>query len=275
MSSRVYNNHVNPAVAHDLISQRNYKQIPVDLSTADLSLPPDGSTSSHSTWSLWANFTALPVPDPRPWSLEEPNLHFLAILLFDSRGTILDCAIQRFGLRIFGTAPSNATLEGVEGGEGFTLNGRFLKLKGVNRHDMDPSGTGPAIKGISVLDNDVKLLKMSGVNFVRTAHYPQDQRFLELCDEYGLLVWEESIGWQNGEKDFGNELFMDQILDSTKRMISASINHPSVVIWGFLNEANGSVNASKPVYEKIVTFIREQYAGDTSRKVSWASSYAV
>ena len=53
------------------------------------------------------------------------------------------------------------------------------------------------------------MLKTSGVNFVRTAHYPQDQRFLELCDEYGLLVWEESIGWQNGEKDFRNEKFLE------------------------------------------------------------------
>ena len=116
------------------------------------------------------------------------------------------------------------------------------------------------------------MLKSSGVNFVRTSHYPQDQRFLELCDEYGLLVWEESIGWQNGVRDFENRKFMDQIIDSTGRMVSASINHPSVVFWGFLNEGAGSVNASKPVYEELVGFIRGLYEGDESRKISWVGT---
>ncbi|CAD7951099.1 unnamed protein product [Amoebophrya sp. A120] len=181
------------------------------------------------------------------WSLDQPNLHFASISLLDKEknNELLDCIIIRFGLRKIEAKFSR-----------FYLNGKTVKLKGYNRHDMDVSGTGPAMS-LGTHYRDVRLIKTTlFANFIRGAHYPMDQRFLDLCDEYGLLVWEESVGWQNTVKDFLNHKFVQQTIDGTKRMMFHSINHPSVIVFGFLNEGYTSHEASIHVYETLTNLVK-------------------
>ena len=77
------------------------------------------------------------------------------------------------------------------------------------------------------LRQDIELLKELGANFVRGSHYSQDQRFLDLCDENGLLVWEEAVAWQPSLEDLQDPIFMSQQLQALDETIDASVNHPS------------------------------------------------
>jgi beta-glucuronidase len=166
------------------------------------------------------------------------------------------CVKVRFGLRVVSRTPD---------GE-LRLNGRPLFLRGVNRHTAHP-GSGPALTQ-SQLQRDVDLLKAAGVNFVRGAHYPQDQTFLDFCDEHGILVWEETCC-----PDFKAHHFSSSFVSSLLRGISAmtltSANHPSVIIWGFLNEGASDRPEVCPAYTKAVQAFREREDG---RLITWASN---
>eukprot|EP00434_Breviolum_minutum_P021155 symbB.v1.2.018667.t1/scaffold1455.1/size117749/3 len=134
---------------------------------------------------------------------------------------MLDCSEVRFGLRTVATK-----------GREILLNGAPVKLFGFNRHEL----TSSAVLSYEELLRDVQLLKEVGANFVRGAHYAQDQRFLDLCDEHGLLVWEEVLGWQNTPQDFADGIFLMQSMKLADEMVAASVNHPSVIFFGFFNE---------------------------------------
>lgn len=189
------------------------------------------------------------VSDPRQWSPTEPELHHLTTALGDDRFT------TRFGLR-------TTRLDGPR----LSLNDEPLKLKGVCRHESHPQ-FGPALLDAEIVQ-DVPLLKRLGCNFVRGSHYPQDPRFLGLCDEQGLLVFEESLGGQTRKKHFENPRFVDRVEAQTRRMVRKSFNHPAVIIWGFLNEANTDEPSSRAVYERLVRAIREE---DPTRPVTFAT----
>ena len=140
------------------------------------------TTPAASIWlrSGFAPRTAayLKVPHGKPWHPATPNLHTLTARVAESG----DVAIARFGLRTVGVTADGR----------FALNGAPYVLKGVNRHTMSPA-SGSALT-LDEVRKDVALLKELGVNYVRGAHYPQDQRFLDLCDEAGILIWEEALG---------------------------------------------------------------------------------
>ena len=114
------------------------------------------------------------VPHARLWSPSAPNLHILEIQLADGSDSIR----ERFGLR---------TIEARD--QQLWLNGEAIRLEGVNRHEAQVL-TGP-VQNLAEKLHDILLLKDMGCNFVRGSHYQQDQEFLSLCDEYGLMVWEE------------------------------------------------------------------------------------
>ncbi len=82
----------------------------------------------------------------------------------------------------------------------------------------------------------MRLLKQVNANYVRGAHYPQDQRFLDLCDENGIAVWEETLGPGVSVSDLQNNYWMKYQLIQVDEMVSASINHPSVIFFAFYNE---------------------------------------
>ena len=114
---------------------------------------------------------------------------------------------------------------------------------------------------------DIRNLKALGANFVRGAHYPQASRFLDLCDEHGLLVWEETLGWGNGAADFANPAFLADNLAQARLMVEKSFNHPSVVLFGFLNEFASDTPAGKAIADRIVAQIRSY---DSGRLVTFA-----
>lgn len=117
--------------------------------------------------------------------------------------------------------------------DGFYLNGRKLRIRGLNRHQSYPY-VGYAMPG-SAQKTDAEILKHElGVNAVRTSHYPQSHDFLDRCDELGLLVFTEIPGWQH----IGNEEWKDQAVQNVKDMVRQYRNHTSIILWGVrINES--------------------------------------
>jgi beta-galactosidase len=111
------------------------------------------------------------------------------------------------------------------------LNGKPIKLKGVNRH-QDFAGIGSALSN-DIHRKDIKLIKEMGSNFIRIAHYPQDPAFLDACDKEGILAWEE-IPIVNFVPE--SPVFADNCKKNLKEMILQNYNHPSIVMWGYMNE---------------------------------------
>ncbi|MFA6960689.1 MAG: glycoside hydrolase family 2 TIM barrel-domain containing protein [Opitutaceae bacterium] len=196
----------------------------------------------------------LAAADKRPWSPELPVLHTLRVTLSDG-----DAVEVRFGLRHVETRAG-----------AIWLNGAKLQLRGYNRHEWAPCG-GPATSPLQMFA-DVKLLKDLGCNFVRGSHYPQDQRFLDLCDELGLLVWEETLGWGQREKTFASAKWHADHRESLRAMVRASANHPSIILWGFLNEASSDQEYVRVAFEETTATLR---ALDPSRLVTYASMFAL
>jgi beta-galactosidase len=116
---------------------------------------------------------------------------------------------------------------------GFELNGKVVKLRGLDRHQTFPF-VGQAMPG-RVQRRDAQILRNNfKCNIVRTSHYPQSRHFLDACDELGLLVLEEIPGWQH----IGDEAWKDISVDNVRRMIRRDWNHPSIILWGVrINES--------------------------------------
>ena len=187
------------------------------------------------------------VPNFKLWSPEEPNL------------TTIEVAGRpvRFGIRQVEARDRR-----------IYLNGREIFLKGFNRHESEMT-SGSATSETLMLQ-DLQRLKAAGGNFIRGAHYQQCERFLDLCDEMGVLVWEESLGWGNGQdyvngKFPPNELkdpeFCDLQVHQTREMVRASFNHPSVIISGFLNECNSCLPACKTLVDRLIETVRAERTG--------------
>lgn len=154
------------------------------------------------------------------WDIDNPVLYTLELALETGHGR--DEARVRFGFRTAQFTP-----------DGFFLNGRHLKLRGLNRHQSFPY-TGYAM-GRAAQRRDAEILKHQlKLNIVRTSHYPQSVDFLDRCDELGLLVFEEIPGWQH----IGGESWKDEAVANVARMIERDWNHPSIILWGVrINES--------------------------------------
>ncbi len=191
------------------------------------------------------------IPNPVLWSTENPYLYELEIKFMK------DSIIERFGLRTVQAS-----------GKDILLNNKPVKLLGYCRHEAHPQ-FGPALP-FSQLVQDVQLLKDLGCNFVRGSHYPQDQRFLDLCDLSGILVFEESLGWGNSARHFEREDFCSDQVKQTELMVKNSFNHPSVIIWGFLNEGNSHYSESEKIYTLLAKVIKDE---DSSRLITYATNH--
>ncbi|MBQ9338616.1 MAG: hypothetical protein IJS14_15100 [Lentisphaeria bacterium] len=189
------------------------------------------------------------VPVPELWSPESPRLHRLS----------LDCGCDRYECR-FGLRKIES-----RGGRIF-LNGSPVKLFGVNRHDVFPD-TGPAMTRERVR-SDLLMIKLAGFNTIRGAHYPQSRIMLDLADELGLMVWDETLGWQNPLDSLTNPEFQRRQCDGLTRMIKSSVNHPSIIFWGFLNETSSDHPEARECIGKLCRIAREL---DPSRLVTFAS----
>lgn len=191
----------------------------------------------------------LRTPNPTPWTPDTPNLHLLRAQIPE------DAIVERFGLRIVG----------IDSGQ-ITLNGKPIKLLGYCRHEAHPDH-GPALP-LEQLEQDLDILRDLGCNFIRGTHYSQDQRFLDLCDERGFLVKEESLGWGQGRKHFDNPALCDALELQTRLMVRNSFNHPCVIIWGYLNEGESDSPDTRHIYQRLADCIR---AEDRSRLVGYAT----
>ena len=161
------------------------------------------------------------VKDALLWDIDSPKLYHLSATLIQS-GEAIDEYGCRFGFREARFTP-----------EGFFLNGRLVKLRGLNRHQSYPY-VGYAMPK-RAQESDAELLKRGlGVNLVRTSHYPQSKHFLNRCDELGLLVFEEFPGWQH----IGGETWKANAMTALREMVERDWNHPGIVLWGVrINES--------------------------------------
>jgi beta-galactosidase len=155
------------------------------------------------------------------WDLDTPYLYTVRVRLL-AEGQVVDEDSRRVGFR---TASFTD--------HGFELNGRLVKLRGLNRHQTYPYA-GAAMPA-RVQRRDAQILKQTlKCNMVRTSHYPQSRHFLDACDEYGLLVLEEIPGWQH----VGDAAWQELAMDNVRRMIQRDWNRPSVVLWSIrINES--------------------------------------
>lgn len=155
------------------------------------------------------------------WDVENPNLYFVKTQLL-KEDKVLDEKTVTFGFR-------RAEFKK----DGFYLNGRKLKLRGLNRHQSYPYVGYAMPKSMQRMDADI-LKKELGLNTVRTSHYPQSHHFLNRCDEIGLLVFTEIPGWQH----IGNEEWKKQAVNNVKDMVRQYRNHCSIILWGVrINES--------------------------------------
>lgn len=120
-------------------------------------------------------------------------------------------------------------------------------------------------------DADLELLQgtLNG-NFIRGAHYPQDPRFLDRCDERGVLMWEEALAWGNWANYFNlSTPFMHAELATANAMLDRDTNHPAIILWGFFNEGQSDVKSACPAYKAMADTFKGR---DSTRLVTWASN---
>lgn len=169
------------------------------------------------------------------WNTESPRLYALNVELLTD-GRVTDDYIDRIGFREIGIS-----------GRRLLLNGRPVFLKGFNRHE-DYGTIGSALP-LQLMVQDMDLMQETGANAVRTCHYPNDERFLDLCDERGMLVWEENHARGLSLERMCNPNFDRQCRDCIDEMISQHYNHPAIVIWGILNECDSTSEEGRRKYK--------------------------
>jgi len=160
------------------------------------------------------------LPSPKLWSPDSPSLYRVVTKIFDG-DKVIDEVSQSLGFRWFS----------FDAAKGFFLNGKSLKLRGTNRH-QDHAGLGNALPD-SYHVRDLEIIKENGFNFLRLAHYPQDPAVLEAADRLGLLIWEEIpiVNQIHVSKGFN-----DDAKSMLREMIRQHRNHPSIILWGYMNE---------------------------------------
>ncbi len=184
-------------------------------------------TSPHSLQTAQFEFE---LADVELWSPESPSLYRARVHVLDESGSLLDTTSVAFGVRSV-----------LVDGDGFYLNGKPYQLIGTNRH-QDFQGLGSAMPN-ALHRSDVELVKDTGFNFLRLAHYPQDPVVLETADQVGLTVWEE-VPIVNTVA--ATEAFAANAENMLVEMIRQHYNHPSVIIWGIMNEPLGHVPDPEP-----------------------------
>ena len=187
----------------------------------------------------------LQVADPKKWTAETPNLYTLnAIVCLP--------AAKGKGMTGISTIPVKVGFRKIEiKNKQFLVNGQPVLIKGADRHEMDPDGG--YVVSVERMIQDIQVMKRLNINAVRTCHYPDDPRWYDLCDEYGLYIVAEANQESHG---FGYDddaaakkpMFAKQILERNQHNVANFYNHPSIVTWSLGNETvmgNNFLNAYK------------------------------
>jgi len=203
------------------------------------------------------------IDNPLLWTAETPNLYTLLIEHYDGTGNLREILRQPVGFRKIEIRDRQ-----------LWINGASIKIQGVNRHDDHPD-FGYAVP-YEAMEADVRLMKQHNVNTVRTSHYPNDTRFYDLCDRYGLYVIDEADLETHGFGPAGNwsqlpnnPEWRDAYLDRVMRMIARDKNHPSIIIWSLGNESGYGDN-----HDAMAEWIRSE-AWDDTRPIHYEGSVHV
>ncbi len=199
-----------------------------------LNLDAKGSILNDRTpqrgYPKWGWLTAT-VKNPMKWTAETPHLYTLELLLKDS----LDQTVQKITTKV-----GFRSVE-IKNGQ-LLVNGIPTRLRGVNRHEMDPK-TGKVMTEELML-RDIRLMKQANVNAVRTCHYPNCERWYELCDSLGLYVMDEADIEEHGLRGrlASDPSWAAAWIDRMQRLVIRDRNHPSVIFWSLGNEAGWGTN---------------------------------
>ena len=168
------------------------------------------------------------LKNPQLWSAEKPNLYPFSVELQDKKRLV----VEHFDYHL-----SVKRVECV--GEVFKINGRNVKLRGVNRHDHHPV-TGRYVDD-ATYEQDIRLMKQANINFLRTSHYPDREYIYELCDRWGIYVMDEanqeSHGYGYANEEMGHDAaWRDAHVDRAESLVKRDYNHPCVILWSLGNE---------------------------------------
>ncbi len=224
-------------------------KVAAELPVASINATPDAESSAA---------VEAPVDHPALWNAETPNLYTLLLTLKDESGKTLECVPVRVGMR---------KVE-IRNGQ-LLVNGQPILIKGVNRHEWDPDKG--QVMTLARMEDDIRLMKANNINAVRTCHYPNDPRFYDLCDQYGIYVVDEANIECHGCTQLSSDpAWSAAYLFRTQRMVERDKNHPSIIVWSLGNESGMGENlradyawiknrdATRPV----------QYEGDRSTSIS-------
>ncbi|MBN2349075.1 MAG: DUF4981 domain-containing protein [Bacteroidales bacterium] len=200
--------------------------------------------------------------NPEKWSAENPYLYSLVLSLKDDKGNIADSKSCKVGFR---------KIE-LKNGQ-LLINGKSVKLKGVNRHDHSQT-EGKAVKFENMME-DIRLLKKFNFNAVRTSHYPNNEVWYELCDKYGIyLIDEANLETHDlGGALTNNPVWANAMLERAIRMVERDKNHPSVIFWSLGNESGMGPNHAAMagwIHELDPTrYVHYEGAQDTPKDPAW------
>ncbi|WP_405515119.1 glycoside hydrolase family 2 TIM barrel-domain containing protein [Streptomyces canus] len=200
------------------------------------------------------------VPAPKLWSAEHPNLYTAVLRLRDPAGKVIETLSHRVGLREF------ALKDGL-----MRINGKPVSFRGTNRHEMHPD-RGTALTRADLV-KDITIIKRLNINSVRTSHYPNNPLWLELADEYGLYLVDETnleTHGIRGEYPGNHPDWSAACVARAQNMVHRDKNHASVVIWSLGNEAGGGstfVNMRDWIKSYDTTRV-VQYEGDDRPTIS-------
>jgi len=223
--------------ANKLYSDANDKVEAINLATSVAEIGRATSATVQQT---------LKIDNPNKWSAETPYRYTLVAELLDTRGRKVDVVSSYIGFREVELKDTPATEDEFGlAGRYFYVNGKTVKLKGVNRHETNPE------KGKVVtheqMEDEIILMKRANVNHVRNSHYPDDPYWYYLCDKYGIYL-EDEANIESHEYYYGEESLSHPVewknahVARNLEMVHATINHPSIVIWSLGNEAGPGQN---------------------------------
>ncbi|HEX8150493.1 MAG TPA: glycoside hydrolase family 2 TIM barrel-domain containing protein [Pyrinomonadaceae bacterium] len=205
-----------------------------DSKGAAVGVPPSAAPTADAGGEVSLDLSQN-VANPSKWSAEEPNLYTLLLTLKDSKGRVLEAIPWRLGFR---------TSEIKDGR--LLVNGRPVVIKGVNRHEHDPDLGQVTTREMMV--EDILLMKRHNINAVRTSHYPNDERWYALCDEYGLYVQDEAnieshgYGSNDRQRVSDSEDFTDAHVERVRRTVERDKNHAGIFLFSLGNEAGWGRN---------------------------------
>ncbi len=248
--------------------QIEYSLYPCKLysdSTGECILKHISNVPSIYTGSTRSIKDRLRVEKLKPWSAEEPNRYVLVASFFDKSGKLIETTSDYIGFRTVEIRDTRAEEDEFGlAGRYFYVNGKPVKLKGVNRQEINPQ-TGAAITHCQ-MEDEVMLMKRGNINHVRTSHYSNDPYFYYLCDKYGIYL-EAEANIESHEYYYGDASlshvpeFKDAHIARVMEMAHSYVNHPSIVIWSLGNEGGPGKNFLE-AYKALHRF-------DTSRPVQY------